>query len=74
MEIGIDVVVAVKMLKDNSEETGKSCREEFLSEFSLLQQLDHPNVIKLLGACTAPGGPLYLVMEYAELGSLRLPS
>lgn len=59
------------MLKDNHVENGKSSRQEFVAEFVLLKQVDHPNVIKLLGACTAPGGPLYLIMEYAELGSLR---
>jgi len=60
--------VAVKMLKKNHSP------EEFndlMSEFKLLQEVDHPNVIKLLGACTSRGGPLCVVMEYAEHGSLR---
>ena len=34
-------------------------------------KVNHPNVIRLLGACTDPGGPLYLIMEFALHGSLR---
>lgn len=64
--------VAVKMLKIDETEGKKSIRQEFMAEFSLLKQLDHTNVIKLLGACTSNrGGPPLLVMEYAEYGSLR---
>ena len=60
--------VAVKMLKSNHS------REEvhdLLSEYSLLKEVDHPNVIRLLGACTSKGGPLCIIMEYAKHGSLR---
>ena len=35
-------------------------------------KVNHPNVIRLLAACTDPGGPLYLIMEFALHGSLRL--
>ena len=34
-------------------------------------QVDHPHVVRLLGACTDPAGPLLLLLELAELGSLR---
>ena len=34
-------------------------------------KVNHPNVIRLLAACTDPGGPLYLIMEFALHGSLR---
>ena len=44
---------------------------DLLSEYSLLKEVDHPHVIKLLGACTDRRGPLYLIMEYARHGSLR---
>merc|ERR1719361_2039238 len=60
--------VAVKMLKPNHN------REEWydlLSEYSFLKEMNHPNVIKLLGACTTKGGPLCIIMEYAQYGSLR---
>ncbi|ODN03157.1 Proto-oncogene tyrosine-protein kinase receptor Ret [Orchesella cincta] len=63
--------VAVKMLKVDAAEGSKSLWQEFMAEFSLLKQVDHPNVIKLLGACTTTGGPPYIVMEYAEYGALR---
>ncbi|XP_035713152.1 uncharacterized protein LOC110856673 isoform X2 [Folsomia candida] len=66
------VHVAVKMLKvDETEGRHKSVRQEFMAEFSLLKQLDHSNVIKLLGASTSNRCPPLLVMEYAEFGSLK---
>nr|CAI5822455.1 unnamed protein product [Callosobruchus analis] len=34
-------------------------------------EISHPNVISLLGVCTSSGGPVYLIIEYAEYGSLR---
>lgn len=60
--------VAVKMLK-----TGAHSVEllALLSEFQLLQEVSHPNVIRLLGACTlATDNPL-IIIEYARYGSLR---
>ncbi|XP_076368849.1 proto-oncogene tyrosine-protein kinase receptor Ret-like [Tachypleus tridentatus] len=60
--------VAVKMLKGN----GKISEEQaLLTEFNVLKEISHPNVIRLLGACTQKGGPLYLIVEYADFGSLR---
>lgn len=58
--------VAVKMLK-----TGANSVEllALLSEFQLLQEVKHPNVIRLLGACTQEL-PL-VIIEYAKHGSLR---
>lgn len=59
--------VAVKMLK-----TGANSVEllALLSEFQLLQEVNHPNVIQLLGIVTRGDSPL-LILEYAEHGSLR---
>ncbi|OAD57019.1 Proto-oncogene tyrosine-protein kinase receptor Ret, partial [Eufriesea mexicana] len=60
--------VAVKTLKENA------CASELadlLSEYQLLKEAQHPNVIRLLGACTTPGAPVYLIIEFAEFGSLR---
>ncbi|XP_014612211.1 PREDICTED: proto-oncogene tyrosine-protein kinase receptor Ret [Polistes canadensis] len=60
--------VAVKTLKEDA------CTSELadlLSEYQLLKEAQHPNVIRLLGACTSPGGPVYLIIEFAEFGSLR---
>ena len=44
---------------------------DLVMEYNLLKELDHPNVIKLLGACTDSRGPLYLIIEFAQHGSLR---
>ncbi|XP_062615654.1 proto-oncogene tyrosine-protein kinase receptor Ret-like [Saccostrea cucullata] len=58
--------VAVKMLK-NCDSSGEL--QDLLSEYNLLKDIDHPNVIKLLGACTR-NGPFYVIVEYCEHGSL----
>lgn len=62
-----ETVVAVKTVKDG---TSASEREVLLSEYELMKDVSHLHVIKLLGACTTPG-PLYVIIEFAELGSLR---
>lgn len=59
--------VAVKMLKENA---SPNELRDLLSEFNLLKQVNHPNVIKLYGACSQDG-PLLLIVEYAKYGSLR---
>ncbi|KAB0354010.1 hypothetical protein FD755_023297 [Muntiacus reevesi] len=59
--------VAVKMLKENA---SPSDLRDLLSEFNLLKQVNHPQVIKLYGACSQDG-PLLLIMECAKYGSLR---
>ncbi|XP_072388296.1 uncharacterized protein Ret [Diabrotica undecimpunctata] len=60
--------VAVKTLKDDARESELN---DLLSEYQLLKEVSHPNVIRLLGVSTTPGGPVYLIIEYAEFGSLR---
>lgn len=59
--------VAVKTIK-----TSHSSVEllALLSEFQLLQEVSHPNVIKLLGACIR-GEPPLIIIEYCCHGSLR---
>ena len=42
-------MVAVKMLRDGSSISDLS---DIVTEYNLLRDLDHPNVIKLIGACT----------------------
>lgn len=67
VEIPGVTTVAVKMLKSGANSV------EFmalLSEFQLLQEVSHPNVIKLLGACTKGDAPM-IIIEYAKYGSLR---
>ena len=59
--------VAVKMLKKGANSVEYMA---LISEFQLLQEVSHPNVIKLLGACTKGDTPL-IIIEYARYGSLR---
>lgn len=58
--------VAVKMLKNGANSVELLA---LLSEYQLLQEVQHPNVIQLLGACTQES-PL-IIIEYAMHGSLR---
>ena len=43
---------------------------DLVSEYTLLKEVNHPNVIKLLGACTQRG-PMYVIVEYCLHGCLR---
>ncbi|XP_052808461.1 mitogen-activated protein kinase kinase kinase 7-like isoform X2 [Mya arenaria] len=54
--------VAVKIIETESE------KKAFLTELKQLSRVNHPNIVKLYGACSR--APVCLVMEYAEGGSL----
>ncbi|KAM5145704.1 vascular endothelial growth factor receptor kdr-like [Mantella aurantiaca] len=60
--------VAVKMLKECA--TNNECKA-LMSELKILIHIGHHlNVVNLLGACTKPGGPLMIVVEYCKNGNL----
>uniref|UniRef100_H3CNS0 Tyrosine-protein kinase n=1 Tax=Tetraodon nigroviridis TaxID=99883 RepID=H3CNS0_TETNG len=59
--------VAVKILKND--EDNLSVREEMLREANVMQQLDNPYIVRMIGICEAEN--LMLVMELAELGPLH---
>ncbi|XP_046352280.2 proto-oncogene tyrosine-protein kinase receptor Ret-like [Haliotis rufescens] len=59
--------VAVKMLKTDA--TGAEY-QDLWSELNLLKEVNHPNVIRLLGACTQ-NGPFYVIVEYCKHGCLK---
>lgn len=59
--------VAIKILKNN--ENNPVVREEMLREASVMQQLDNPYIVRMIGICEAEN--LMLVMELAELGPLH---
>jgi proto-oncogene tyrosine-protein kinase Ret len=61
-------IVAVKMLKTGANSVEF---EALLSEFQSLQDLSHPNVIKLLGVCSKDNTTPLLIIEYCMYGSLR---
>ena len=58
--------VAVKQLRQNP---SLDRREAFYKELKFMSQLDHPNVIHTLGACTV--NTPFIVMEYMEKGDLN---
>ncbi|XP_069868978.1 vascular endothelial growth factor receptor 2 isoform X1 [Dipodomys merriami] len=70
---GIDKVatcktVAVKMLKEGATH---SEHRALMSELKILIHIGHHlNVVNLLGACTKPGGPLMVIVEFCKFGNL----
>ncbi|KAJ3604868.1 hypothetical protein NHX12_026920 [Muraenolepis orangiensis] len=60
--------VAVKILK-NSNDNNAALREDMLREASLMQQLDNPYIVRMIGICEVEN--LMLVMELADLGPLN---
>uniref|UniRef100_UPI0037E902DD tyrosine-protein kinase SYK isoform X2 n=1 Tax=Semicossyphus pulcher TaxID=241346 RepID=UPI0037E902DD len=59
--------VAVKILKND--DNNPAVREEMLREANVMQQLDNPYIVRMIGICEAEN--LMLVMELAELGPLN---
>ncbi|KAM4615238.1 tyrosine-protein kinase SYK isoform 3-T3 [Polymixia lowei] len=59
--------VAVKILKNN--DNNPVVREEMLREANVMQQLDNPYIVRMIGICEAEN--LMLVMELADLGPLN---
>jgi non-specific serine/threonine protein kinase len=60
--------VAIKQLHPDA--GSLLCSERLLREIRILRQLDHPNIVKILGY-SVDEGRQQLVMEYAPGGSLR---
>lgn len=60
------IAVAIKTCKVESEQ---SMGEKFLEEAYIMQQFDHPNIIKLIGICSE--SPIWIVMELAKHGEMR---
>jgi serine/threonine protein kinase len=61
-----EYTVAVKVLKN--EPTGSEIKE-FMREAAIMAQFKHPNVLSLVGVCTA-GEPAMTVLQFCEHGSL----
>ncbi|XP_068430637.1 tyrosine-protein kinase SYK [Clinocottus analis] len=59
--------VAVKILKND--DNSQSVYDEMLREANVMQQLDDPYIVRMIGICEAES--LMLVMELAELGPLN---
>ena len=59
--------VAVKQLKQNPL---PSAKEAFNKELRFMSRLNHPNVIRVLGACTKEDSP-FIMMEWMKKGDLN---
>jgi len=51
-------------------ERGSNNLKSVLTELELLSKLDHPNIVKYMGAIDNNDGHLHVVLEYMENGSL----
>ncbi|XP_011312276.1 focal adhesion kinase 1 isoform X2 [Fopius arisanus] len=60
------VAVAVKTCKVDAD---LATAEKFLEEAYIMQQFEHPYIIRLIGVCSE--APIWLVMELARLGEMR---
>ncbi|XP_053593208.1 uncharacterized protein LOC103577529 [Microplitis demolitor] len=63
---GHTVAVAVKTCKVDAD---LATAEKFLEEAYIMQQFEHPYIIRLIGVCSE--APIWLVMELARLGEMR---
>ncbi|XP_071131709.1 uncharacterized protein [Mytilus edulis] len=59
--------VVVKMMKDDANSIEQQL---FLQDLSVYREMDHPNVLKLLGQCTE-ASPFLTIVEYASMGDLK---
>ena len=66
-QAGTTQLVAVKRIADKSQEDNE---REFLAEVSIISQIRHRNLVRLLGWCQEKGH-LLLVYEYMPRGSLE---
>ncbi|XP_013077783.2 focal adhesion kinase 1 isoform X2 [Biomphalaria glabrata] len=64
---GTQVPVAIKTCKEDGEEC---MAEKFLEEAYIMQQFDHPHIVKLIGICSDTA-PVWIVMELAKHGEMR---
>ncbi|CAG5135890.1 unnamed protein product, partial [Candidula unifasciata] len=64
---GMQVPVAIKTCKEDGEE---AMTDKFLEEAYIMQQFDHPHIIKLIGVCSDTR-PVWIVMELAKHGEMR---
>ncbi|XP_045213080.2 uncharacterized protein LOC123563954 isoform X2 [Mercenaria mercenaria] len=61
------IKVVVKILKDDATANEKAL---FLEEVAPYRELDHPNIVRLLGQCTETT-PFLTILEYSEMGDLK---
>lgn len=60
-------IVAVKTLKDVDDQNANT---EFMAEINVMKKFRHPNLVRLLGACTATAPPK-MILECVSGGSLE---
>jgi len=63
---GSAVEVAIKTCKEDCD---PSVSEKFLEEAYIMQQFDHPHIIRLIGIISQP--PICIIMELAHMGEMR---
>ncbi|PRP78016.1 hypothetical protein PROFUN_14054 [Planoprotostelium fungivorum] len=56
--------VAMKSLKDSSQQ------DTWMKEIKILSQLNHPNIVRLLGLYTDRSEKMFMILEFLQFGSL----
>lgn len=59
-----DITVAVKTLKEDT-----MAVKDFLQEASIMKELQHPNLVQLIGVCSIDP-PFYIITEFMPCGNL----
>ena len=65
-ECRVSILVAVKKLFSNA---NKGQQEAFKKEVRFMSQLNHENIVRMLGVCSSE--PAFIMMEYMEEGDLN---
>ena len=65
-ECKVSLLVAVKKLFSNA---NKGQREAFKKEVRFMSQLNHKNIVRMLGVCSSE--PAFIMMEYMDEGDLN---
>ncbi|KAJ8753166.1 hypothetical protein K2173_017740 [Erythroxylum novogranatense] len=68
--IGEDVAIKILERPENDPEKAKSMEQQFQQEVMMLARLNHPNIVRFIGACWKPT-VWCIVTEYAKGGSIR---
>ena len=69
--LGLDREIAVKVVKLNLWKDREQSVERFIQEARMMDQLNHPNIIRVYDVGEDEFEGLYIAMEYAEKGSLE---
>ncbi|PRP80357.1 hypothetical protein PROFUN_11926 [Planoprotostelium fungivorum] len=63
--------IAVKKMAFKPSQVTHRFREEYYNEIRLMSAMDHPNILRFLGASISSNGDVMLLSEFMDFGSIR---